>query len=337
MVNWQSETEIEADSVAFSRFMHALLGLYCWEFFSSLLFDWDYISGKRKFRWPMIFYFAGRYFLLFALVGIAIALDVTKEVNCQALYTYNQVFGNSAIGLASINLSIRTMAVWSQALYIVIPLIAVILGHWSLLLHGIYIKAAWISGQGCAITNTNNKLLAATFIYSMAFDFAVLMLTGWKLAFPGNSRRKQSKIMQLVFGDGLIYFFVAFLANLLATIFMLLNLNAVMSIIANVPAAIASTIVACRVVRRLATYTSSSVEIYGCVTSVVFSLSGVNSTIAFSSGNRSRTVNATESVPSDPSFVQYDATGRVMKGDVESYIVDSPMIAGDDEYKRPEY
>ncbi|KAH9919841.1 uncharacterized protein B0H18DRAFT_622738 [Fomitopsis serialis] len=332
--------------------MHALLGLYCWEFFTSLPFDWDYISGKRKFRWPMIFYFAGRYFLLFALIGIAIALDVTKEVNCQALYTYNQVFGNSAIGLASINLSIRTMAVWSQALYIVIPLTAVILGHWSLLLHGIYIKAAWIPGQGCAITNTNNKLLAATFIYSMAFDFAVLMLTGWKLAFPGNSRRKQSKIMQLIFGDGLIYFFVAFLANLLATIFMLLNLNPVMSIIANVPAAIASTIVACRVVRRLATYTSSGVEVYG---------SGGNSTIAFSSGNRSRTVNATVSLPakkdvesgvhvqmetfanisddvqSDPSFLQYDATGRVVKSDVESYIADSPTIAGDDEYKRPEY
>lgn len=34
----------------------------------------------------------------------------------------------------------------------------------------------------------------------------------------------------------------SFLANLLATIFMLLNLNAVMSIIANVPAAIASTV-----------------------------------------------------------------------------------------------
>ena len=63
---------------------------------------------------------------------------------------------------------------------------------------------------------------------------------------------------------------------------MLLNLNAVMSIIANVPAAIASTvshfpehtsahltslsqIVACRVVRRLSNYTSPGVEVYGYV------------------------------------------------------------------------
>lgn len=78
----------------------------------------------------------------------------------------------------------------------------------------------------------------------------------------------------------------SFLANLLATIFMLLNLNAVMSIIANVPAAIASTvrllracfsmlyqsplsqIVACRAVRRLSNYTSTGVEVYGYVSSI---------------------------------------------------------------------
>jgi hypothetical protein len=65
---------------------------------------------------------------------------------------------------------------------------------------------------------------------------------------------------------------------------MLLNLNGVMSIIANVPAAIASTvsgsmgwapcssdhlppqIVACRTVRRLTNYTSQGPEVFACVT-----------------------------------------------------------------------
>ncbi|KZT71852.1 hypothetical protein DAEQUDRAFT_743957 [Daedalea quercina L-15889] len=348
MVDWQSEAEIENDSVAFSRFMHALLGLYCWEFFISLPFDWEYISGKRKFRWPMIFYFANRYFLLFALIGIAVALNVTKEVNCQALYIYNQLFGNASIGLASINLSLRTMAVWSQRWYVVLPLVAVIMGHWALLLHGVLIKAAWIPGEGCAITNTNNKLLAVTFIYSMVFDFSVLVLTAWKLVFPAV-RQQKSRIVQLIFTDGLIFFFIAFLSNLLATIFMLLNLNAVMSIIANVPAAIASTIVACRVVRHLANYTSPTVEVYG---------SGANSTIAFSRG-RTRVpatvslpdkkgmesgvhvqmetfANIADDVPSDPSFVQYDVSGKIVKADVESLAGDSPTLAGD-EYKGPHY
>ncbi|PCH35322.1 hypothetical protein WOLCODRAFT_139857 [Wolfiporia cocos MD-104 SS10] len=346
MVDWKSTAEIEQDSVAFSRFMHCLLGLYIWEWFTSLPFDWDFISGKRKFRWPMVFYFAGRYFLLFALIGIAIALNVTKPVNCQALYTYNQVFGNSSIGLASINLSLRTMAVWSQEWYIVVPLVCVILGHWSLLLHGILIKAAWIPGEGCAITDTDNTLLAATFIYSMAFDFTVLTLTAYKLAFP-TRRRDQSRIVQLIFGDGLIFFIIAFLANLLATIFMLLNLNAVMSIIANVPAAVASTVVACRAVRRLSNYTSPGVELYGGST--------LASQLQFSHGGRSRIPPVTsitdkkdgvhvqmetfaavsESLPCDRSFVQYDVTGKIIKAESDSDDTDPKEVIS--EFKQPPY
>lgn len=101
-------------------------------------------------------------------------------------------------------------------------------------------KASYDPVQGCTITDTDNTLLAATFIYSMCFDFTVLCLTGWKLIInaPSSKVMGRSKLVVLIFGDGLIYFFIAFLSNLLATIFMILNLNPVMSIIANVPAAI---------------------------------------------------------------------------------------------------
>ncbi|KAJ7599405.1 hypothetical protein C8J56DRAFT_916601 [Mycena floridula] len=265
MVNWQSPAEVVKDGAAFSKFMHVLLGLYIWEWFTSLRFDWDYLSGKRQFRWPMIFYFLNRYCLLFALIGISIALNVTSEVDCQALYTFNSCLGNASIGLASINLSLRTIAVWSQRWVVVVPLVAVIMGHWSLLLHGILLKAEWTPDAGCVITATDNKILAATFIYTMAFDFTVLSLTAWKLVInvpSAASMGGRSKLSSLIFGDGLIYFIIAFCSNLLATIFMLLNLNPVMSIIANVPAAISSTIVACRAVRRLSKYTHKGAEVF---------------------------------------------------------------------------
>lgn len=41
-----------------------------------------------------------------------------------------------------------------------------------------------------------------------------------------------------------------------------------------------------------------------------------------------------ETVTSDPSFVQYDVTGRIVK-DIESYDTDPHAIS--DEFKRPEY
>ena len=71
---------------------------------------------------------------------------------------------------------------------------------------GVLLKAVW-TDSGCAIIYTNNKILAASFIYGMAFDFLVLCLTAWKLAFPSGGR---SKLITLIFGDGLIYFLVAY-------------------------------------------------------------------------------------------------------------------------------
>ncbi|OJA14962.1 hypothetical protein AZE42_03218 [Rhizopogon vesiculosus] len=324
MVDWHSPKTLVANAEAFSKFMHVLFGLYIWEFATSLDFDWQFISRKKPFRWPLIFYFAGRYSLLFALIGITIALNVTTDVNCQALYTFNQVFGNSAIGLASVNLSLRTMAVWSQNRYIVTVLVLIILGHWSFLLHGILLKAAWVDGV-CAITYTDNKILAISFIYSMSFDFIVLCLTAWKLAFPANSR---SKLIELIFGDGLIYFAIAFLANLIATIFMLMDLNAVMSIIANVPAAIASTIVACRVVRRLTNFTSRGPGVF---------TSTQGSTLAFRSNissDRRLSVKKGDSIHFQmDNFVEYDATGKIVKGDE----FDPEALVINNEFKQPPY
>lgn len=99
------------------------------------------------------------------------------------------------------------MALWSQKLYIIVPLVLIILGHWSLILQGVLLKAEWVPGTGCVITHTNNTVLSAVFIYSMCFDLVVLVLTAAKLAFP---RGQRSQLMNLLFRDGLIYFMIAY-------------------------------------------------------------------------------------------------------------------------------
>ncbi|PSR72186.1 hypothetical protein PHLCEN_2v11943 [Hermanssonia centrifuga] len=232
------------------------------------------------------------------------------------------------------------MALWSQSLYIVVPLVLIILGHWSLILQGVLLKAAWVPGAGCVITKTNNTVLAATFIYSMCFDLVVLVLTAAKLAFNGDRR---SQLMGLLFKDGLIYFVIAFVANLLATVFMLLNLNAIMSVIFNVPAAVASTIVACRAVRRLSDWSSNGPE--------VFSSRPTNHSggaIAFRTNAANSRHGASVSVPhgrkvSDGVHVQMD-TFTVEETDRESECIaqkgyemnlEDPEISAD--FKRPPY
>ena len=70
-------------------------------------------------------------------------------------------------------------------------------------------------GVGCAITETNNKILAAIFIYSMCFDLIVLVLNVYKLmglSRTSETRRVlgQSRLTHMIFSDGLIYFIIAY-------------------------------------------------------------------------------------------------------------------------------
>jgi len=333
MVDWSSPAEIMKNALTFDRFMHCLLGVYVWEWVLSLDFDWQYISGSKQFRWPLVFYFLNRYCLLFALVGITIALNVTTRIDCQVLYTFNSLFGQASIGLASINLSLRTIAIWSKRWYIVAPLVTIILGHWTLLLFGIHVKAKWIDGQGCVITETHSKLLAITFIYTMVFDFIVLALTAFKLLFPATTR---SPLVNLVFNDGLAYFMIAFLANVVATVFGLLNLNPVMSIIANVPAVIAASIAACRAVRRLSDYNTKGHQ-------EVFAASVQGSTIAFRSLSARPKGNTKMANMAPPASIHVkmdtlerphsDGSGNVTPD--ETFDPESHNIS--DEFKRPPY
>ena len=99
------------------------------------------------------------------------------------------------------------MAVWKKKWYIVGTLVALGLGQWSLLLHGILVVAKWMPGKGCVITSTNSKILSASFIYGMSFDLIVLLLTAAKLGRPSMPK---SRLVNMMFADGLYYFFVAY-------------------------------------------------------------------------------------------------------------------------------
>ena len=124
------------------------------------------------------------------------------------------------------------------------------------------LRSEWVEGSGCIITSTNNTILAAIFIYSMCFDVLVIILNMYKLLGIGVGPPRifgKSRLTKLIFADGLIYFLIAcvisvfrslallkcrysFFVNMTATIFLLLRLNPVMSVIFNIPAAVFSTV-----------------------------------------------------------------------------------------------
>ena len=83
---------------------------------------------------------------------------------------------------------------------------------------GVQLKAEWVTGTGCIITETNNKILIAIFIYSMCFDLIVLLLNTYKLIqlnahAPVSEMFGQSRLTHMMWSDGLIYFFIAYVSQ----------------------------------------------------------------------------------------------------------------------------
>ncbi|KIM35185.1 hypothetical protein M413DRAFT_369066 [Hebeloma cylindrosporum] len=152
-----------------------------------------------------------------------------------------------------------------QNRYIIGGLVLIILGHWSIILQGVQVTTILVPGVGCQIMQSHSKILPAILIYSMCFDFIVLSLNTYKLigikSSPSRDLMGRGRLTHMIFTDGLIFFIFAFLSNFVATVFLVLNLNQVMGVIFNVPAAVSSTIVACRAVRRLTNFTYNGPEI----------------------------------------------------------------------------
>ncbi|KAL4248152.1 hypothetical protein ABKN59_007884 [Abortiporus biennis] len=260
MVDWNSPEEQLLEADAFSKVVHVASGVYIWEFLISLDFDYMYLSRQKKFQWPMIFYFFVRYAMLSSMILNMVGLDYTKRLNCQALFTYLQIAGVGCGGLASINLALRCMAIWKRRLVVVIPLVVIILGHWSLILQGAQITAIYIDGVGCELTSNRVDLLGGSFVYAVCLDFVVMALTAYRLCY--STPWPSTGIMGILFQDGLIYFISSFFANLLAAIFNFMNLTPVLSIIFNAPAVVAAVIASTRAVRSLAAFTSEQGHIH---------------------------------------------------------------------------
>ncbi|KAG9014223.1 hypothetical protein FRB94_013533 [Tulasnella sp. JGI-2019a] len=258
MTNWMDPMTMMAEAAIFNKIVIAFLGLFAWEIVVTLWFDLEVLLGQRAFKWPMIFYWASKYSMFFANIGVTIAENVTTELNCEALYAFNQLMGNVAIGAASTLLMIRTIAVWSRNPIIMYPLIVLSLGQWAILLHSCAtVSASWSAAQSaCAIKAVPTINLQVLYLYTMCFDFLVLFSTTVGLfRMPGRQETASgNRLWTLLFKDGLVFFLVAFSSNLVAVIFVLADFNPVMDVIASVPAASITAIVSCRLFVRLNTY-----------------------------------------------------------------------------------
>ncbi|KAI0081513.1 hypothetical protein K474DRAFT_1671729 [Panus rudis PR-1116 ss-1] len=157
-------------------------------------------------------------------------------------------------GLATFNFALRTIAVWQRSKWIVGLIIVLTLGHWSLILHGPITRTSRRPTGECIIEHVQINFLAANFIYSMAYDLVILLLTAYKITRFTNGRYRG--VIRVLFQDGLVFFLSTFLANLVAAIALIIHMSPTLNVFFNQPAVTCSSIAATRAIRGLTLYVS---------------------------------------------------------------------------------
>ncbi|KAG2089659.1 hypothetical protein BD769DRAFT_1645199 [Suillus cothurnatus] len=260
MVNWNDpdlEVKLEVLSV---QLLYAILGLYGWEYIRSSHVEIALIRRQLPFRWPLVrilekgvdtchFYTCPdlvhfRQIRLLDYDHLTILIFVDKVYLVLGMNFAIMFSTNIAIGCSTTNLMIRTWLIWKTNFLLRLLLVLLSLGHWALLTLFLATARASVINGVCTIYLVNVAYASAGIIYGILYDLVLLVFTIiGLLRMPSSSTLWKTLIKQ-----GVIYFILNLVANVIILVLDRLNLNPIMNGIFATPAACICTIASSQVV-----------------------------------------------------------------------------------------
>jgi len=225
MVNFRDPNVILKDGWALVKLCHAIDSLYLWEFFTSLDYEWSVIRGRRPYRWTIWIYSLTRMSALVAVILNLVGIDVTSPFDCQAWITFVLIFAYIAFAAASLLIVLRDIAIWNRNMVI----IAISIGAWvvnvAFLIQGIArLRSKWYHVvDSCVPTNTESNKL--NIIVTLVTDVILLLIMLVGLIRLRRNGAGTFGLGQLLWRQGVIWFFFATVAEVPPTVFVSLNLN----------------------------------------------------------------------------------------------------------------
>jgi hypothetical protein len=221
-------------------FNYLSLGFFFADFIATLSFDWSMLTGRRQRRWPHLAYFGTKYIWITYMSTNLTVLWTLHELDCQLLMDFTELQMGLVVCFSSFLLACRIVCVYDGTARKVVCGILVIFG--------IGLVAAWMQGI-TDVTSTWSTAAAtawntggcnydavkstywAKYVVTIAFDLPVLSLTSVGiLRMESNSR-----IGDVLIRQGLIYFILTCVANMVVTVLTALQLSPVMSLFMAVP------------------------------------------------------------------------------------------------------
>ncbi|KAI0252532.1 hypothetical protein BJV78DRAFT_342330 [Lactifluus subvellereus] len=264
MVNYRDPAVQAADLDAFIRFTHAMYGLYLWEYFSTLWFEWSFITGKRPYRWTIWVYVGIRLATLLCVVINLIGFNM-NGINCQLWIHSEYLTAYTAFALGSFFMILRIIAIWGAHKWVLAVSIVAWLTNIAFMIRNrsthyfvvehtqtslyctgfIITSAYWEPTIPTCVFRDSRKILAnTTATFCTEFFLLLVMIIGLV-------RQRDHSIGRRLFHQGLVWLLVATVAEVPPFVFLFLNLNDAWNVMFLLPGTIVMTICVTRMHRGL--------------------------------------------------------------------------------------
>lgn len=254
---WNSESTTQHAVEASKIFVGMSMGFFFYDWILAANFEWSILTGRRQRRWPQVVYFLTR-ICMTAYFVICLIINYTQhQIDCQIAFYMLEMLMAWTVVSSSVLLACRTIFVYEgaarQLVTATLAILAVgLLAAW---MQGVKsVTGTWVPGQGFAFADGACVWSAASddywvkYVCTIIFDAVVLFLTAFGIVQMSGS----SRIGVVLVRQGIVYFLLTFLVNLLIAIFTLLHLSPTMSLLLAVPQATVCVICACRLYINLA-------------------------------------------------------------------------------------
>ncbi|KAH9991282.1 hypothetical protein BJV77DRAFT_548923 [Russula vinacea] len=259
MVNFEDPAVVANDGFALLKFWLVVDGIFLWEYFTTLDFEWNIIRGHRRYRWTIWVYSLLRLAALATLITDLVLLNLTTPYDCQFSETLALVFSFLALAAASLLLMLRIVAIWNRNA-VAVGIAAIIwVNDCAFFIQGIARLRFERVFPGGYCTLRNVQAMKAAITVSFLSDVALLIIMLVGLFRLDCHRPGALATGRFLWNQGVIWLLVATVAGVVPTVFSLLNLNEPLSSMFLFPWVMTLTIASTRMYRGLDDFLSSDV------------------------------------------------------------------------------
>jgi len=207
------------------KLWHFIDGVFLWEFFTTLYYEWDVFRGDRPYGWTIWVYSSARVAALMCIILNMVGFNTTSVINCQVCVTFEVAFGYLAVIASSLLIVLRIIAIWNMAEVIIVISLGIWVADILFALDGIVrLRSTWSPETNtCVPTNLESTKLSTFFILFADVVLLLIMLIGLiRMRSGGGGIFDLGRIL---WKQGLIWLLVATVAEVPPTVYMILDLN----------------------------------------------------------------------------------------------------------------